>query len=155
MLWPVSRIESFSPDELFFAPPAPFGHPTEIRFQDVDGAAIVFYSRFFEYFHDAYAAFLRHHGISLAESVRSGDWLAPLRSAEAQYVHPLKFGDSAVVEIVRARIGETSLRVGYRIVLAGTETVCTIGQTLHVMVSRETFRPIRVPENIRAAFAGL
>lgn len=149
------RTESFSPDELIGAPPAVFGHPTEIRFQDVDGAAIVFYSRFFEYFHDAYAAFLRHHGISLAETVRSGEWLAPLRHAEAHYVHPLKFGDSAVVEVVRARIGRTSLRVGYRIVLAGTRTVCTVGQTLHVMVSRDTFKPLAVPEHVRKAFATL
>ena len=151
----MSRSEPFAVTDLIDAPPAVFGHPTEIRFQDVDGAAIVFYSRFFEYFHDAYAAFLRHHGISLAEAVRTGDWLAPLRHADAQYVHPLKFGDSAVVEVVRARIGRTSLRVGYRIVLAGTRTVCTLGQTLHVMVDRETFKPMPVPEHVRRAFATL
>jgi YbgC/YbaW family acyl-CoA thioester hydrolase len=149
----MSRSQAFTISELTGAPKAVFGHPTDIRFQDVDGAAIVFYSRFFEYFHDAYAAFLRHHGISLAEAVRSGEWLAPLAHAEAEYVHPLKFGDSAVVEIVRARIGTSSLRVGYRIVLAGTSTVCTVGQTVHVMVDRETFRPMPVPEPVRRAFA--
>lgn len=151
----MSRSEPFSVRELLDAPPAAFGHRTEVRFQDVDGAAIVFYSRFFEYFHDAYAAFLGHHGISLAESVRTGDWLAPLAHAEAEYVHPLKFGDSAVVEIVRARIGGSSLRVGYRIVLAATSTVCTVGQTVHVMVDRESFRPRPVPEAVRAAFAAV
>lgn len=149
----MSRSQPFTILELADAPKAAFGHPTDIRFQDVDGAAIVFYSRFFEYFHDAYAAFLRHHGISLAEAVRTGEWLAPLTHAEAEYVHPLKFGDSALVEIVRARIGTTSLRVGYRIVLSGTSTVCTVGQTVHVMVDRASFRPMPVPEPVRRAFA--
>jgi len=151
----MSRSQPFTIPELLGAPKPAFGHPTDIRFQDVDGAAIVFYSRFFEYFHDAYAAFLRHHGISLAEAVRTGDWLAPLTHAEAEFVHPLKFGDSAVVEIVRARVGQTSLRVGYRIVLAGTSTVCTVGQTVHVMVDRQSFRPMPVPEHVRRAFAAV
>lgn len=151
----MSRSQPFTTQELLDAPPAAFGHPTEVRFQDVDGAAIVFYSRFFEYFHDAYAAFLRAHGISLAEVVRTGEWLAPLTHAEAEYVHPLKFGDSAVVEIVRARVGTSSLRVGYRIVMAGTRTPCTVGQTVHVMVDRATFRPVPVPEAVRRAFAAI
>lgn len=151
----MKRSQPFTIPELVDAPPAAFGHPTDVRFQDVDGATIVFYSRFFEYFHDAYAAFLRQHGISLAEAVRSGAWLAPLTHAEAEYLHPLKFGDSAIVEVVRARLGTSSLRVGYRIVLAKTRTVCTVGQTVHVMVDRETFRPMPIPEAVRKAFAGV
>lgn len=149
----MSRSPRFSLEELTEAEKPAFGHPMDIRFQDVDGAAIVFYSRFFEYFHDGYAAFLRHHGISLADVVRSGEWLAPLTHAEAEYVSPLKFGDSAVVEIVRARLGNSSLRVGYRIVMAGTRRLCTVGQTVHVMVSRETFRPVPIPDAVRKAFA--
>ena len=149
------RSEPFATRDLVEAPPAAFAHPTEIRFQDVDGAAIVFYSRFFEYFHDAYAAYLRQHGISLAEVVRTGTWLAPLTHAEAEYLHPLRFGDSALVELVRARLGRTSLRVGYRIVLSADRTVCAVGQTVHVMVDRESFRPLPIPDVVRAAFSPL
>lgn len=121
----------------------------------MDGAAIVFYSRFFEYFHDAFAGFLGHHGISLAEAVRSGEWLAPLVHADAEYLSRLRFGDRATVELVRAGIGATSMRVGYRTVKAADRTVCAVGQTVHVVVDRDLWRPRKVPDEVRRAFETL
>ncbi|MBI2892874.1 MAG: acyl-CoA thioesterase [Deltaproteobacteria bacterium] len=149
------RIAVFTVEELRDAPRPEYGHPVEVRFQDVDGAAIVFYSRFFEYFHDAFAGFLGHHGISLAEAVRSGEWLAPLVHADAEYLSRLRFGDSAVVELVRAGIGRTSLRVGYRIVRGPERVVCAVGQTVHVVVDRQEWRPREVPAEVRLAFETL
>ena len=120
-----------------------------VRFQDVDAAGILFYARTFDYFHDAYVAWLRERGAPLESALRSGEWAAPLHRAEAEYLRPLRFGDALDVALVSVRVGETEFTIDYRIDREG-ETAC-VGRTLHVSVDPVTFRRSPVPAPLRAA----
>lgn len=120
-----------------------------VRFQDVDAAGIVFYARVFDYFHDAYTAFLRARGVPLERAIADGSWVAPLRWAEAEYLLPLRFGDELVASIVEAELAETEFRLGYRLDVEG-EPAC-VGRTLHVSVDPATFRRAPIPDVLRAA----
>jgi 1,4-dihydroxy-2-naphthoyl-CoA hydrolase len=120
-----------------------------VAFQDVDAAGIVFYARVFDYFHDAYVAFLRGRGVPLEAALRDGSWVAPLRHAAADYRRPLRFGDQVAVSLVRIDLEETEYRVAYRIETdAG---VACEGETVHVSVDPGTFRRAPVPERLRRA----
>ncbi len=123
-----------------------------VRFQEVDAAGIVFYARTFDYFHDAYVGLLRERGAPLERALRSGEWVAPLTRAEAEYLRPLRFGDEIEVVIVAVELAETEYVVAYRIDLDG-EAAC-VGRTRHVSVDAETFRRAAVPEVLRRALAG-
>ncbi|MFW5947068.1 MAG: acyl-CoA thioesterase [Gemmatimonadota bacterium] len=129
-----------------------FTERRRVRFQEVDAAGVVFHARVFDYFHDAYAAFLRARGLSLEAALRDGSWMAPLGHAEADYLRPLRFGDELEVTVVAIRVEETEYGVEYRIDVAG-ETAC-VGRTRHVSVDPETFRRVPLPAAVRGALAG-
>jgi 1,4-dihydroxy-2-naphthoyl-CoA hydrolase len=120
-----------------------------VAFQEVDAAGIVFYARVFDYFHDAYVAFLRARGVPLEAALRDGSWVAPLRHATADYRRPLRFGDEIAVSVVAVELEETEFRVRYRI--ENGDGVACEGETVHVSVDPETFRRAPVPAVLRRA----
>lgn len=123
-----------------------------VGFQDVDAAGIVFYGRVFDYFHDAYVAFLRVAGAPLEQALRSGAWAAPLTHAEADYRKPLRFGDPITVTVVDVELAESEFTVRYRI--DAEEGVACEGRTVHVSVDPTTFRRRPIPDLLRRALKG-
>lgn len=120
-----------------------------VAFQDVDAAGIVFYARVFDYFHDAYVAFLRSRGAPLEAALRDGSWVAPLRHAAADYRRPLRFGDEITVVMAAIELEETEYRISYRI--ETPEGVACQGETVHVSVDLHTFRRTPIPDVLRTA----
>lgn len=146
-------MTAFQPDELARAP-ARWSTPQQIRFQDVDAAGVVFFPRFFEYFHDAFLRYLDERGCPLAEALAARRWGSPLRHVEADYFAPLRFGDVVVVEIVGIKVRGTDVNVGYRIARAGAAVA--VGQTRHVFVELASFRRMpALPDDVRTAIAPL
>jgi 1,4-dihydroxy-2-naphthoyl-CoA hydrolase len=120
-----------------------------VAFQDVDAAGIVFYARVFDYFHDAYVAFLRARGAPLELALQDGSWVAPLRRAEADYRRPLRFGDEIGVTIAGLELTDTEFRIRYAIETAAG--VACEGETVHVSVDPVTFRRAPIPAALRQA----
>ncbi len=128
-----------------------FDFDAKVRFQDVDAAGIVYYPRIQSYFHDAYVAFLEHHGIDLAKTLSRGDWAAPIKHAEADFLSPLRFGDRFTTQVVGAKVEGSQVSVGFRIKVG--ERLCAVGASVHVFVDLERFSRIELPELAKKAFA--
>jgi YbgC/YbaW family acyl-CoA thioester hydrolase len=120
-----------------------------VRFQDVDAAGTIYYSRVFDYFGDVYLDLLLSLGLDVPGMLARRELASPLIHAEADYLAPLRFGDQVGVEVALARVGRTSASFAYRIVKDDGVTA-VIGQTTHVWVDGETFRPVDVPEALRS-----
>jgi YbgC/YbaW family acyl-CoA thioester hydrolase len=132
-----------------------YEHPTEIRFQDVDAAGILFFARVFDLFHDAFFAGLAARGIRFAEVLAAKRWASPLVHAEADYRRPMRFGDRVVVELVRVELGNTSMTTRYRIRGADDPNqVHASGHLVHAFVLLEPFRSCPVPDEVRDALGG-
>lgn len=127
-----------------------FSEARTVRFQDIDAAGIVFYPRVQEYMHDAYMAFLTARGLHVPRSIEANAYRIPLVHAEADYFAAMRFGDPIAVEVVALHLGRTSFQVGYRIRHADGR-VAAVGQTAHVTVGLPSFKPIPIPEELRAA----
>ena len=67
-------------------------YPHRGRFQDIDAAGILFFARNFDYFHDAYLAFLEHLEMPLHEHLDGAEFVIPLVHAEADFAKPIRFG---------------------------------------------------------------
>ena len=143
---------TFTRDELLVAP-ARFAVQRGVRFQDVDAAGIVFYARFFDMFHDAYADYLAAYGSPLPEVIRARQWAAPLAHAEADFLAPLRFGDTVEVALVAGRLDGSRLSVGYR--MTRGSVACAVGVTVHVFVDVASFKKIPPPAEAAAALAPL
>lgn len=122
-----------------------------VRFQDVDAAGIVFYPRVLEYFSDAYMTALKERRVDVPDMLARGDVKLPLVHAEADYLAPLRFGDTIEVEVLAPKLGETSFTVGYRVTAAGR--VAAVGQTVHVCIDGASFKPRPLPDALRGALA--
>jgi YbgC/YbaW family acyl-CoA thioester hydrolase len=128
-------------------------HHRTVLFQEIDAAGIVFFSRIFDWFHDAYFAHLAANRIDMARVLAAETWAAPLVHAEADYRRPFRFDDRITVEIVRGKLGEKALTVEYRIIKDEDPTTdCVTGSTVHAFVDRTTMRPRPIPDEVRAAF---
>jgi 1,4-dihydroxy-2-naphthoyl-CoA hydrolase len=144
----VSAPSLFTRDELVLPERSLFSEPRLVRFQDVDAAGTIYFPRVLEYFADAYLGLLRAAGLDVPRMLRERTNAAPLRHAEADFLRPLFFGDEVLAEVVRARIGTTSVHFGHRLRKPDGE-VCCVGQTTHVFVDGATFKPAPLPDALR------
>ena len=140
------------------AEPRVFRHTVHARFGACDPVGIVYFPRYFDWFHQAmeawfdgalghaYHTVLRHHGL-------------PAVHTEADYQRPIRFGESVTVELRVGELGRSSIRLDYRVVGDGAgEDLRATGHTVCVyMGTDETaadhMRPAAFPPELRAAIA--
>jgi YbgC/YbaW family acyl-CoA thioester hydrolase len=142
---------AYSRDALVAASGHGFVFRADVRFQDIDAAGIVFFARIFDYFHDAYVAFLAESGHPLHTAISTNAWGAPLKHVEADYLRPLRFGDPLQVALVRADLDGSNLFVGFRI-HGADGAVAAVGRTHHVFVDPVAWKRTAPPEALRIAF---
>ena len=139
----------------------PFTFATPVRFADVDHAGIVYYPRFFHYFHLAFEELFRvrmgpRAYVDLLDRDRVG---FPAVRAEADYKAPLRFGDTAEIELSVERLGGKSITFRYRVFrgaeAASPRVLCADGKVVCSVTDLAAFRAIAVPETIRALIADL
>ena len=147
----MQRPPPFEREELLSASEPLFTQSREVRFQEVDAALTIYFPRVLEHFSDAYLAMLQAGGVDVPRLLRENAWVAPLVHAEADYLGPMRFGDAISVEVVRTKVGETSYSVGYRTRSADGKRTLAIGHTTHVIVDGTTFKPKKIPDDVRRA----
>jgi 4-hydroxybenzoyl-CoA thioesterase len=139
----------------------PFTCQVPVRFADVDHAGIVYYPRFFHYFHVAFEELFRvrmgaRAYVSLLDEDRVG---FPAVRAECDYVAPLRFGDTAEIELTVARLGRTSITFRYRVFRAAEpdreRQLAAQGRTVCAVVDLARFSAIPAPERITALLTDL
>lgn len=71
------------------------------------------------------------------------------------YFQSIAFPDAVQAGLRVAHLGNSSVRYEVGLFRNGDDTVAAAGHFVHVYVDRATNRPVRVPEAMRAALAGL
>jgi 4-hydroxybenzoyl-CoA thioesterase len=124
-----------------------------VRFDDVDYAQIVYFPRLFGYCHwvfeDFFAKETKQSYAELLVKKRIG---FPTVHSEADFKHPLRFGDVCRVEMETVKLGTSSLTNRYRLCLGESRKVCAEVQLVHVATQMDTFKALTIPEDIRVAF---
>ena len=123
-----------------------------VRFGDVDHAGIVFYPKFFIYFHEAFEKFFDDAGFAYHSLLGERRVGFPTVHIETDYTAPLKYGDSLDLEVSVPRIGKRSATfryVGYR--HRDGKRACTAEITC-ACVDMAAFSAIDIPDDLRALF---
>ena len=139
------------------AEPQVFRHTVRARFGACDPVGIVYFPRYFDWFHQAmeawfddalghaYHTLLQHHGL-------------PAVHTEADYRRPIRFGEAVTIELRVGELGRASIRLDYRVV--GTDgsddDLRATGHTVCVYMGTEEtaadhMRPAPFPDALRAA----
>jgi 4-hydroxybenzoyl-CoA thioesterase len=127
-----------------------FVYVRPVRFEDVDAANIVFFSRFLNYCHEAMEALLEPLPGGYAGLVVKRKIGLPAVHVDADFVSPLRFGDVARVNVTVERIGKSSTTFRYDFSQARDgKPVATIR---HVVVLSDlvALRSVPIPDDVRA-----
>jgi 4-hydroxybenzoyl-CoA thioesterase len=142
---------------------------TPVRFADVDHAGIVYYPRFFHLFHVAFEELWRQRiGARAYSQLIDRDRVGfPAVRAECDFKAPLKFGDTAEIEVTVPRLGAKSITFRYRIFRSseGESTppvsddrervLCAEGTVVCAVVDLARFVAMPVPERVVAMLSDL
>ena len=123
-----------------------------VRFGDVDHAGIVFYPKFFIYFHEAFEKFFDDAGIAYHRLLGERHVGFPTVHIETDYKAPLRYGDSLDLEVSVPRIGKRSATfryAGYR--HRDGKHACSAEITC-ACVDMTAFAAIDIPDDLRALF---
>jgi 4-hydroxybenzoyl-CoA thioesterase len=124
-----------------------------VRHPDVDRAGIVYFPRFYDFFHRALEDFFREEvGIpyhSVDEALRVA---FPVVHVETDFERPLAHGDHVTVELETERVGAHSITVRYRVYRPGGRGPAAVSRVVVCAVEVPGFRKVAVPEPVRRAF---
>jgi 4-hydroxybenzoyl-CoA thioesterase len=136
-----------------------FTFATPVRFADIDHAGIVYFPRFFHMFHLAFEELWRARMgtrayVDLLDRDRIG---FPAVHATCDFLAPLRFGDTAEIELSVARLGTRSVTFRYRIYRADEpqRTLCADGQVVSAVVDLARFVAVAIPERVLAILEDL
>jgi 4-hydroxybenzoyl-CoA thioesterase len=137
-----------------------FSYTTPVRFADVDHAGIVYYPRFFDYFHIAFEELWRARMgprayTELIDKDRVG---FPAVRAECNFLAPLRFGDDVVIDVTilrpegsapRGPFDGKSITFHYRISRGGEPRIpCADGRVTCAVVDLARFAAVPVPARV-------
>jgi 4-hydroxybenzoyl-CoA thioesterase len=126
-------------------------HP--VRFADIDRAGIVYYPRFFDYFHRAFEDFFgAEAGVPYHKLVDELGVGFPTVHIETDFRIPLQYGDVITVELALARIGNKSMTVRYRAFRPGMTDAAAESLITTACVDMKSFKPMSIPQRLRETF---
>ncbi len=130
-----------------------FVHHRPVRFAEVDAARIVFFARYLEYCHDALEALFGALVGGYPALTMGRDIGIPSVHAEVDWRAPLRYGDTARVEVRVQKLGRTSITFGHRLVREADGVVCADVRQVVVTARLATLEPVALPDDVRALLA--
>jgi len=107
----------------------------------------MFFSRVFEFCHSAYEEWMS--GLGLARDYFTDPEITvPLIHAEADYIKPIKPGETITIEITVEKVGESSFTLNYTVYNSKNEKAAVV-KTAHVFINKSSFTKCAVPEEFR------
>lgn len=128
----------------------------KIRFDDVDGAGIVYYPRFFHLCHAAFEDFFDEAApVSYPEMIRARRLGFPTVAIQSEFHAPLAYGDTAVVDLSVRRVGNASLVLRYEIRRKRDATHCFTAEITAVLMDLDSQRSLPIPDDLRRIFTAM
>jgi acyl-CoA thioester hydrolase len=125
----------------------PFAWPVRVYYQDTDAGGVVYHASYVNFMERARTEWLRSHGYSNAELMREFGVMFVVRSLKLDYLKPALLDDMLEVTALVMDIGRSRLTLEQTVMRK--EEILTQGEVHLVCVSKETFRPVAVPDVLR------
>jgi acyl-CoA thioester hydrolase len=122
-----------------------FVHKIRVRYCDTDKMALVYHSKYLDYFEWARTEYIRSKGKSYDQLEKEGYFL-PCSKLDIQYHKPAKYDDELEVFIVGIESLGVRMTFSYEIKRAGDLLIT--GSSTHVFTTDE-FKPCKPPKNIQ------
>jgi 4-hydroxybenzoyl-CoA thioesterase len=123
-----------------------------VPFGVVDHARVVYYPRFFDFFHRTFEAWFGALGASYPQLVLEENLGFPTVRVETEFVKPVRYGDRLRVELELAEVGRRSITVRYTAVRLPDGEVAARATVKKALVDNDRFVSVDIPEAWRRRF---
>jgi 4-hydroxybenzoyl-CoA thioesterase len=131
----------------------PYAVEFAVRWGDIDNARVVYYPRFFNYFHQTFERWFEEAlGVAYCELVGPQNIGLPTVRVETEFIAPLRYGDRVRIELEIVDIGSRSITVRYTAIRLPDEVVSARAKVKTVAIDNDTFRSIPIPGEWRERF---
>lgn len=114
--------------------------PIEVRYQETDQMGIVYHGNYLIWFEIGRTKFIEALGLSYVEMEKQGV-VSPVIDAELSFIKPTRYGETVYIDTWLAEYDGIRSAYGYEVVGEDGE-VAVRGLTRHVIVNKDTFRPL-------------
>lgn len=114
--------------------------PIEVRYQETDQMGVVYHANYLVWFEIGRTKFIENLGLSYAK-MEEENVVSPVIDANLSFKQPIRYGEKAFVETWLEHYDGLRTVYGYHILNAENE-IAVSGTTKHVIVNKETFRPL-------------
>lgn len=121
-----------------------FTWPVRVYYQDTDAGGVVYHASYVNFMERARTEWLRTHGYSNAGLMKEFGVMFVVRAMKLDYLRPALLDDMLSVTAQVVEIGRSRLTLQQSV--KREDEVLTTAEVHLVCVSRETFKPVRVPE---------
>nr|WDB00521.1 hypothetical protein CVCH_007 [Cavernulicola chilensis] len=125
---------------------------TIIYLEDTDSSGLLYFSRVFQLAHRVFENFLLQKSIPLCAIITKREYNLPIVHADVDYLTPLKLSDSIQINMYTERIGNTSFSLKYKFLR--NNSLAAVANIVHVVVSKDLGRSIRVPSDLLSLLQG-
>lgn len=124
-----------------------------VRFGEIDNAHVVYYPRFFHYFHQAFECWFGEAlGVPYHVMVNDQNIGLPSVRVETEFTAPLRYGDRVRIELELLEIGRRSITIQYTAVRLPDAVVSARAKVTTVAIDQEAFKSITIPDEWRERF---
>ncbi len=128
----------------------------KIRFDDVDGAGIVYYPQFFHLCHKAFEDFFDDAAsVSYPQLINDHRRGFPTVAINSEFSASLRYGDIALVQLAIEKIGISSATFRYKIRRKQDSKLCFSAQITKVFMDLDNHAVIPIPEEMRTLLENL
>lgn len=128
-----------------------FAFPKRVRYAEIDAQAVLFNSRYLEYFDIGLVEYWRAAGIYEITKIDGGAEFHVARATVA-FRSPILLDEMIDICVRCARIGNTSITLAFELHGAGRDDLRATGEETHVHVAQARGRPAPVPDWAVARF---
>jgi 4-hydroxybenzoyl-CoA thioesterase len=133
----------------------PFTTTYKIRFDDVDGAGILYYPRYFHLCHQALEdVFDRGAPVSYPELIHDRRLGLPTVAIECVYSAPLGYGDTVSVSLAVEHLGSSSMILGFTMHRHSDGVECFRARITTVLIDLDSRKSTPIPDDLRSFFRG-
>jgi acyl-CoA thioester hydrolase len=121
-----------------------------LRMYHSDLVNAVYHGRIFELFEEARTEAFRRCGFEYREIDEAGNAMI-VTAVAARFHAPARFDEMVQIAVYVDALSKAQVRIGYEGRREGDGTLLVTGETVFAFVSKDSGRPVRVPEGIHRA----
>jgi acyl-CoA thioester hydrolase len=117
----------------------------EVRYAETDQMGVVYHANYLVWMELGRTSLISDLGFNYSEMERDGI-ISPVLDIQASYKNPVRYGEKAIVKTWIEEYDGLRVTYGYEI-LKEDGTISLTGQSKHVCVKKDSFRPISIKRN--------